>query len=47
MFGIHPLTVEDIVSDSDHEKCEQYDNYTFVVMRALTSDEQYATRRWV
>ena len=35
LFGIHPLTVEDIVTRSDREKCEQYDNYTFNVSRAL------------
>ena len=35
LFGIHPLTVEDIVTRSDREKCEQYDNYTFIVSRAL------------
>lgn len=35
LFGIHPLTVEDIVTGADREKCELYDSYTFIVSRAL------------
>ena len=46
LFGIHPLTVEDIVTRSDREKCEQYDNYTFIVSRALVDFEKCVCAAW-
>ena len=45
IFGIHPLTVEDIVTGADREKCEQYDNYTFIVTRGLVNDAAYVPAR--
>jgi len=35
IFGIHPLTVEDIWDEEHREKCELYQDYTFICIRAL------------
>ena len=37
-FGIHPLTLEDIMNTSQRPKVEAFDDYLYVVMRMLTYD---------
>ncbi|KAJ3160710.1 CorA metal ion transporter [Geranomyces michiganensis] len=39
LFGIHPLTSEDILTEDTREKCETYPNYAFVVIRTFDPDE--------
>lgn len=38
-FGVHPLTIEDIVTIGTRAKCEEYDEYLFVVLEMLDSHE--------
>ncbi|KAI9207162.1 uncharacterized protein BJ171DRAFT_493792, partial [Polychytrium aggregatum] len=38
LFGIHPLTVEDILTEETREKCETYSHYYFVCMRSFDPD---------
>ncbi len=37
-FGLHPLTLEDLVHTGQRPKLEEYDGYLFVVLRMLTLD---------
>ncbi|MBP0617159.1 magnesium/cobalt transporter CorA [Jiella mangrovi] len=39
-FGLHPLTLEDVVNTDQRPKCEAYDAYAFVVMRMLSGEEE-------
>ena len=32
MFGIHPLTTEDITTEYSREKIEVFDNYVFIIV---------------
>jgi magnesium transporter len=38
-FGIHPLTLEDIVNTEQRPKIEEYDDYLFVVLKTFDSRE--------
>ncbi|KAI9286558.1 hypothetical protein BC943DRAFT_275838 [Umbelopsis sp. AD052] len=38
VFGIHPLTTEDILTEESREKCEIFPNYMFVCYRAFNQD---------
>lgn len=38
-FGIHPLTLEDIVNTGQRPKFEEFENYIFVVFKMLRIDE--------
>ncbi len=35
LFNLHPLTLEDIVNTGQMPKMEEYDNYTFIVLKML------------
>ena len=37
VFGIHPLTTEDILATDTREKCEMYPNYLFLCVRGLST----------
>lgn len=39
-FGIHPLTLEDILNTSQRPKIEEYDTYLFIVVKMLRYDEE-------
>lgn len=39
-FGIHPLTLEDIIDTGQRPKMEDFDNYLFVVLKMLYHDEK-------
>ena len=41
-FGIHPLTLEDIMNTDQRPKFETYDDYLFIVLKMLEYDEQNA-----
>jgi Mg2+ and Co2+ transporter CorA len=43
VFGIHPLTTEDILTADTREKCEMYPNYLFMCVRALSTNYESAT----
>jgi magnesium transporter len=38
-FGIHPLTLEDVVNTGQRPKLESYDTYIFIVLKMLYLDE--------
>ena len=38
-FGIHPLTLEDIVNTGHRPKAEDFENYLFVVVKMISYDE--------
>ncbi|KAI7852964.1 hypothetical protein BDC45DRAFT_545724 [Circinella umbellata] len=38
-FHIHPLTVEDISMEEQHEKCEVYKNYYFICFRSFEQNQ--------
>ncbi|KAG2180972.1 hypothetical protein INT43_008554 [Umbelopsis isabellina] len=38
IFGIHPLTTEDVLMEESREKCEIFRNYMFVSYRAFNQD---------
>ena len=38
-FGIHPLTLEDIVNTGHRPKSEDFENYEYIVLKMLTYDE--------
>jgi len=38
-FGIHPLTLEDIVNTGHRPKAEDFDDYDYIVLKMLTYDE--------
>jgi magnesium transporter len=40
VFGFHPLAIEDVMNPNSRAKVEAYDNYLFVVLRAVRLDEQ-------
>lgn len=40
-FGIHPLTLEDIVNTAQRPKAEEFDNYIFVVLKVMTYNEAH------
>jgi len=54
-FGLHPLTLEDVVNSGQRPKLEDYDDYLFIVMRVIHSAEvvageqisMYLGRGWV
>jgi hypothetical protein len=35
MFGVHPLTIEDVLTVNDREKMEVFDSYLFLVIKAM------------
>jgi len=39
LFGIHPLTLEDIANTTQRPKLEAFDNYVFVVIKMLSWNE--------
>ncbi|KAJ3178002.1 CorA metal ion transporter [Irineochytrium annulatum] len=39
VFGIHPLTSEDIMTEDTREKCEIFRNYYFITIRTFDSDQ--------
>ncbi|MBO0904306.1 magnesium/cobalt transporter CorA [Jiella sonneratiae] len=39
-FGLHPLTLEDVVNTDQRPKCEAYQDYAFVVLRMLSGGEE-------
>ena len=39
IFGIHPLTTEDIQTDDTREKCEVFPNYYFISYRTFDADQ--------
>ncbi|CAO3597485.1 unnamed protein product [Absidia cylindrospora] len=39
IFGIHPLTTEDIINQEIREKCDSFRNYIFVCYRAFVHDD--------
>lgn len=39
-FGIHPLTVEDILNTTQRPKFEVFDDYAFIVMKMIYFDEE-------
>lgn len=43
-FGIHPLTLEDIVNTGQRPKLEIFDGYVYVVLKMLHLDEDDAVR---
>lgn len=38
-YGLHPLVMEDILSTRQRPKMEDYDDYLYLVLRMLTTDE--------
>jgi magnesium transporter len=42
VFGIHPLTTEDVLTEESREKCEIFRNYMFVCYRAFNQDHYSA-----
>lgn len=42
-FGIHPLTLEDIVSTKQRPKLEEYPSYVYVVLQMMHYDSETAT----
>ncbi len=40
-YGLHPLTVEDILNTDQRPKLEDYDDYLFVVLKMAWPDEGY------
>ena len=38
-FGIHPLVLEDILNTHQRPKFEEYEDYLFIVLKTLTSDQ--------
>jgi Mg2+ and Co2+ transporter CorA len=43
VFGIHPLTTEDILATDTREKCEMYPNYLFLCVRGLSTSFESMT----
>jgi magnesium transporter len=39
-FGIHPLTLEDIVNTGHRPKAEDFEDYDYIVLKMLTYDEE-------
>lgn len=39
LFGIHPLLLEDILNTDQRPKLEQYDNYVYLIFKALSLQE--------
>jgi len=39
-FELHPLTLEDIVNIEQRPKCEDFENYVFIVVKMLMFDEE-------
>ena len=40
VFGIHPLTVEDILDHSQRPKIEEFDNYLFITLKAINRNTE-------
>jgi magnesium transporter len=40
VFGFHPLAIEDVMNPVSRAKVEAYDNYLFVILRAVRLDDQ-------
>lgn len=40
VFGFHPLSIEDVMNPHGRAKVEAYEGYLFVVLRAVSFDEQ-------
>ena len=40
-FGIHPLTLEDIVNTGHRPKAEDFEDYEYIVLKMLTYDEDH------
>ncbi|KAI9101703.1 hypothetical protein DFS34DRAFT_426460 [Phlyctochytrium arcticum] len=43
LFGIHPLTTEDIQTDETREKCEMFINYYFICIRTFDQNQYSVT----
>lgn len=43
VFGLHPLTTEDILTEDTREKCEVFTRYVFVVIKTFDSDQYKST----
>ena len=43
IFDLHPLVTEDIVNTTQRPKLEDYENYLFLVLKALVYDQQKKT----
>lgn len=39
-FGLHPLTMEDVANTEGRPKVDAYDDYLFVVMKAIYFEEE-------
>ncbi|MDR3138722.1 MAG: magnesium/cobalt transporter CorA [Treponema sp.] len=44
-FHIHPLTVEDIMDTGQRPKIEEFDNYLFIILKALNSGDPPVTEQ--
>jgi magnesium transporter len=44
-FGLHPLTIEDILAEESQEKCEFFEDYTFICIRNAASECVYVVHR--
>lgn len=40
VFAFHPLAIEDVLNPNSRAKAEAYDNYLFVILRAVRLDDQ-------
>ena len=40
IFGIHPLTLEDITNTTQRPKMEEYDDYIFIILKMVFFDEK-------
>ncbi len=45
LFGIHPLTLEDIVGTNQRPKMEEYPEYVYIVLQMMHYDHEQATLR--
>ncbi|MDL2229160.1 magnesium/cobalt transporter CorA [Treponema sp. OttesenSCG-928-L16] len=43
-FGIHPLTLEDILNTKQRPKVEEFETYLFIILEAISLDEDGSSR---
>jgi magnesium transporter len=43
-YGLHPLSLEDVLNAGQHTKLERYDDYYFMVILLLSDKEAIGTR---
>ena len=43
-YGLHPLSLEDVLNSGQHTKLERYDDYYFMVIHLLAEEETVGTR---